>query len=143
MRSRGLLRLCRSYTLLSSLCAFFVHRSCKSVRQNGERHDRANDARADRRNQKGNSLAHAIAGHGNNRQNEGRDKENEAEPKNPEREKAKNQAYPTGFDSRRFRSSPIRNFKLSRVSLRWRTHRDLSGELLVNETSPSEANSFL
>ncbi len=36
------------------------------------------------------ALSHAIAGHGDNRQNEGRNKENESEPENPEGEEAEN-----------------------------------------------------
>jgi hypothetical protein len=114
----GLMELCWSCVLLSSRCAFLVQRSCESVRQKDERNHRANRASDDRRNQKRNPLSHALGGHGNNGQNKRREKENEPEPKNPKGEEAKNQAYPTGFDSRRFRTNSVRNVGLPRISLR-------------------------
>jgi len=43
-------------------------------------------------------LSYTVGGHGNNRENESYDEQNESEAKNPKGEESKDKAYPTGFD---------------------------------------------
>ena len=81
-----------------SCCAFLFQRGCKSARYESERNHDANNCRSDGRNQKDNAMAYTVGGHGNNRENESYDEQNESEAKNPKGEESKDKAYPTGFD---------------------------------------------
>src|SRR5256885_15721678 len=57
------------------------------------------------------SFFNAVGAHGNDRQNEGRDEENESRSKNPKGERSQNQTYPTSFDGGRLRMNWLTKWK--------------------------------